>query len=204
MTELTMAEALAARDDVVARAVDGEKIDPAEYEAAEQAITRAKMAADLESARAKGSKLRAEQSQIVALTEKAKVLRAEYEAALDTRIAAAARVDDAIEAVASALHDFHHAGFTMSAAVTAIVGHNTAVRSHLPVTNATLAALAHAPRPYCPHPYPDNGAAPIIKPEHELFEVSGFGWDKKRREVHSLEAHERLHHRRPHVRENAA
>jgi hypothetical protein len=41
MPELTLAQAQAAKEAIITRAVDGEKIGPAEYEAAEQAIARA-------------------------------------------------------------------------------------------------------------------------------------------------------------------
>lgn len=42
------------------------------------------------------------------------------------------------------------------------------------------------------------------KPEAKLAVTEGMGWDRKERQIHSLEARTRTEHRRPHVKENAA
>jgi hypothetical protein len=129
MPEVTLAQAQAAKEAIITRAVDGEKIDPAEYEAAEQAIARAKLAEDLETARAKGAKQRAEQRVVADLAVKVKELEAAYDAAVDKRIEAAARVDGLLCLAQDALQDFHSAGITVFATAQAMNQHNTAVET---------------------------------------------------------------------------
>jgi hypothetical protein len=200
MPELTLAQAQAAKEAIITRAVDGEKIEPAEYEAAEQAIARARLAEDLESARAKGAKQRAEQRAVADLAVKVKELEAAYDAAVDKRIEAAARVDELLCLAQDALQDFHSAGITVFATAKAMNEHNTAVEHYLSVHNETLAAIHISQRPRCRR----VDAWQAAKPEAKLAVTEGMGWDRRERQIHSLEARTRTEHRRPHVKENAA
>jgi hypothetical protein len=200
MPELTLTQAQAVKEAIIARAVDGEKIDPAEYEAAEQAIARARLAEDLGSARAKGAKQRAEQKAVADLAEKAKELDAAHDAAVDKRIEAASRVDELLALVHDALQDFHRAGITVFATAQAMNQHNTAVEHHLPVHNATLAAIPLPMRPRCRR----VDAWQAAKPEAKLAVTEGMGWDRRERPIHSLEARTRTEHHRPHVKVDAA
>jgi hypothetical protein len=201
MTELTLAQADAAKEAILVRAIDGETIDPAELEAADAAVARAKHADDLECARAKGAHQRAEKSAIDALAVKAKELDAAHEAAIDKRVAAAGIVDDRLVALEEALHDYHCAGIEVSATAVAMSQHNASIDSgHLMVTYPTLKAMQPSERPRCRRVevwQPE-------KPEAKITVTEGWGFDRKERQIHSLEARTRTEHRRPHVKVDAA
>ena len=193
-------EAALAREDLLRRAVEGEAVTDDELLSADSALERAERVLKLAEATAEGAHKRAEQAAIVGLGVKAKELDAAHEAAIDKRVAAAGIVDDRLAALQDALHDFHRAGIEVAATAQAMSQHNVAIDSHLTVHNATLKAMSPAQRPRCRR----VESWQPEKPEAKLTSVEGWGFDRKERQIHSLEARTRTEHRRPHVRENAA
>lgn len=191
-----VAAAQASKEDLLRRAVEGEPVTEAELEAADAAYERAARVAELEEARAKGARQRAEKDAIERQRAAATETWASFNAAVDARIAAAAVIDDMTAQLADLFTAYDRAGLTLKGAAAACHAHNAAIE-HAAVTNSTLMAMDRAMWPWCPKPN-GNDPIPVIRPKNETFIVEGAGFASKRRVLFSLESYERAAHRRLH------
>jgi hypothetical protein len=194
-------ETQAAKENLLARVVEGEPITQDELLAADDEHAKALRIETIEVAKAKGAQKRANEQAIEVLAGKAKELQDAYDEAVEALIASASVVDDRVSAAADALEVFSRLGNAVKVAHEAMNQHNIQVMSYLPTSNPVLAAMHPSQRPRC---RTEQNGVGLFRPEVELAATMGMGWDKKRHVIHSLEANLRLQFRRPHVRDGVA
>jgi hypothetical protein len=133
-------EAQAQRQRVLDRATNGEAVSTADLRAADDAGREAERDHALQSAIHDGLRTRADQAEIAALHAKAREHEAVFEAALDQRIEAASRADQAMKLLAEALADLESAGLEITAARGAANRHNHMLEV-VATRNAVLAKM---------------------------------------------------------------
>jgi hypothetical protein len=196
MSELTLAQAQAAKEAILVRAIDGQTIDLAELDAADAAVARAQRAKDLEVARAQGSKQRAEQKQIEQLRARATELETNYHDSITKLIEIAAVVDDAKAALDEALAAYYEQGKVCQAAFQAGAYHNSMWSNFHHHHNVTLRDLPTTRQPRVWNLPRDGFGVPVVK--HEVFQDVAVGTiNQQRIVVHALEPRVRLEFKRP-------